>query len=122
MSAEPRSVVLARIVWILAGLLVVIAVGLHIFQSIHSSQFRFTTPYQAVLLSNGISAVAVGIPTTRFQFLPDTIDGPAVVATRAQVRIAAEACTVLDRRGGVIKSTKAIHLGGSKDRPVSVRP
>jgi hypothetical protein len=53
MSAEPRSLVLVRIVWILAGLLVVIAAGLHIFQSIHTSQFRFTTAYQAVLLSNG---------------------------------------------------------------------
>ena len=53
MSDEPRSLGLGRIVWILAGLLVLIAAGLHIFHGIRGSSIRFSTPYQAVLLTNG---------------------------------------------------------------------
>jgi hypothetical protein len=53
MNDEPRSLGLGRIVWILAGLLVVVAACLHIFHDIHGSSIRFSTPYQAVLLTNG---------------------------------------------------------------------
>jgi small nuclear ribonucleoprotein (snRNP)-like protein len=53
MSDESRSVGLGRVVWILAGLLFVVAAGLYISQSVRSSTVRFTTPYQAVLLTNG---------------------------------------------------------------------
>ena len=44
---------LSRIVWIFAGLLVAIAVGLHLFHTLHKPVIQFTTPYQAVLLTNG---------------------------------------------------------------------
>jgi hypothetical protein len=53
MNDEPRSIGLGGIVWILAGLLVVLAAGLHIFHSIHTASIRFSTPYQAILLTNG---------------------------------------------------------------------
>ena len=53
MSDEARSLGLSRIIWILAGLLVVAAAGVHIFHSIRGSSIRFNTPYQAVLLTNG---------------------------------------------------------------------
>jgi hypothetical protein len=53
MSDEPRGLGLGRSVWILAGLLVVVAAGQHIFHNIHGSSIRFSTPYQAVLLTNG---------------------------------------------------------------------
>jgi small nuclear ribonucleoprotein (snRNP)-like protein len=53
MDDEPRSFGLGRLVWILAGVLVVVAAGLHIFHSIRGSSIRFNTPYQAILLTNG---------------------------------------------------------------------
>jgi hypothetical protein len=53
MSDEPRRFGLGRIIWILAGLLVVVAVGLHIYRYIRGPAVRFSTPYQAVLLTNG---------------------------------------------------------------------
>jgi hypothetical protein len=53
MSDEPRRFGLGRIIWILAGLLVAVAVGLHIHGYIRGPAVRFTTPYQAVLLTNG---------------------------------------------------------------------
>ena len=53
MSDEPKGFGLVRVVWILAGLLVAIASGFHIFHSLHKRSIQFTTPYQAVLLTNG---------------------------------------------------------------------
>ena len=53
MSSESRGIGLLQAVWILAGILVVVAVGFHVFHSIHGSSVRFSTPYQAVLLTNG---------------------------------------------------------------------
>ena len=53
MSNGPRSVGWAEVTWILAGLLVAVASGMHIFHSIRTSTVRFSTPYQAVLLTNG---------------------------------------------------------------------
>ncbi len=53
MSDEPRSFGLSRIVWILAGILVVVAAGLHIFHALRTPSVKFSTPYQAVLLTNG---------------------------------------------------------------------
>ena len=44
---------LIQVVWLLAGLLVAAAAGLHISYTVRSSSIRFTTPYQAVLLTNG---------------------------------------------------------------------
>jgi hypothetical protein len=53
MSDEPKIIGLARAVWILAGLLVVVAAGIHIIRGFRATSIQFTTPYQAVLLTNG---------------------------------------------------------------------
>jgi hypothetical protein len=53
MNKESRGIGLLQVVWILAGLLVAVAAGFHLFHSIHGSSVRFSTPYQAVLLTNG---------------------------------------------------------------------
>jgi hypothetical protein len=53
MGNESRGIGLVHVVWILAGLLVAVAAGLHIFHIIRGSSIRFSTPYQAVLLTNG---------------------------------------------------------------------
>src|SRR5437899_2184278 len=53
MSDEPRGASLGRAIWILAGLLVAVAAGFHIFRSLHKRSIQFPTPYQAVLLTNG---------------------------------------------------------------------
>ncbi len=42
-----------QLVWIIAGVLVIIAAGWHIARNLSSSSIQFTTPYQAVLLTNG---------------------------------------------------------------------
>jgi hypothetical protein len=53
MGNGSRGIGLVQLIWILAGLLVAVAAGFHIFHSIRSSSIRFDTPYQAVLLTNG---------------------------------------------------------------------
>jgi hypothetical protein len=53
MRKESRGIGLVQIVWILAGLLVAVAAGFHISRTIYTSPIRFTTPYQAILLTNG---------------------------------------------------------------------
>ena len=53
MSNESRGIGLVQFVWILTGLLVAVAAGIHIFHSTRGSSIRFSTPYQAVLLTNG---------------------------------------------------------------------
>ena len=53
MGEEPRGISLVRVLWSLAGLLVAVAVGFHIFHSVPDSSIHFSTPYQAVLLTNG---------------------------------------------------------------------
>lgn len=40
-------------VWVAAGLLVIVAAGWYIVDHLRSSSVEFTTPYQAVLLTNG---------------------------------------------------------------------
>lgn len=52
MSDEPRSFGVGRIIWILAGVLVVVALGLHIYRCLRGPAIHFNTPYQAVLLTN----------------------------------------------------------------------
>lgn len=43
-----------QVIWALAGLLVIVAAGFHIFFTVHNSRpVKFTTEYQAVLLTNG---------------------------------------------------------------------
>jgi hypothetical protein len=53
MTKNQRGIGLVQVVWILAGLLVIVAAGWHIVRHIRSSDVEFTTPYQAVLLTNG---------------------------------------------------------------------
>ena len=53
MGNESRGFGLVQVVWILAGFLVALAAGFHIFHSSRSSSVHFSTPYQAVLLANG---------------------------------------------------------------------
>lgn len=49
-----RGASVLHAVWILAGLLVIAAAGLYIFSAVRDSRaVKFTTPYQAILLSNG---------------------------------------------------------------------
>ncbi len=53
MPIESRGLLAAKLAWILAGLLVAVLAGLHIFLALRPSSVQFTTPYQAVLLTNG---------------------------------------------------------------------
>jgi hypothetical protein len=53
MSDESRGIGLVQLVWVIAGLMVALAAGLYIFHSFRNSSVQFTTPYQAVLLTNG---------------------------------------------------------------------
>lgn len=52
MGNGSRGIGLVQVVWILAGLLVAVAAGFHIFHSIRTSSVKFSTPYQAILLTN----------------------------------------------------------------------
>jgi hypothetical protein len=51
--SKQRGMALVQVVWILAGLFVIAAAALHIVYEVRSSAPAFTTPYQAVLLTNG---------------------------------------------------------------------
>ena len=53
MTNEGKSLGVTKLVWIVAGLLVAVLAGLHIFFALHPSPVRFSSPYQAVLLTNG---------------------------------------------------------------------
>ena len=53
MRNESRGIGLVQVVWILAGIMAAVAAGFYIFHSVHSPSIQFTTPYQAVLLTNG---------------------------------------------------------------------
>lgn len=48
-----RGIALVQAVWVVAGILVIIAAGWHLVGHMRSSSVEFTTPYQAVLLTNG---------------------------------------------------------------------
>jgi len=53
MTRDQRGFGLIQIIWTLAGALVIVAAALHIAGQLQSSVVKFSTPYQAVLLSNG---------------------------------------------------------------------
>ena len=53
MRDNERGISLVPVIWILIGLLVLAALGVHLYLSIYGKPIRFTTPYQAVLLTNG---------------------------------------------------------------------
>lgn len=44
---------MVQIVWLVAGILVVLAVGCHMVRHIWGSHVKFQTPFQAILLTNG---------------------------------------------------------------------
>ena len=51
--SNQRGIALVQTVWVVAGLLVIVAAGWHLMRESKSSSVEFTTPYQAVLLTNG---------------------------------------------------------------------
>ena len=53
MRNNERGISLVAVVWILVGLLVFVALGVHFYYAIRGSSIHFSTPFQAVLLSNG---------------------------------------------------------------------
>ena len=53
MKQKQRGFGLVQFVWLLAGILVVVAAAWHIVRLSRSAAVEFSTPYQAVLLTNG---------------------------------------------------------------------
>ncbi len=53
MTSNQRGIAVVVIVWIVAGLLVIAAAAWNIMGTIRHPSVQFTTPYQAVLLTNG---------------------------------------------------------------------
>src|ERR1700741_1057634 len=53
MTSNQRGVLPVHLVWIVAGILVIAAASWQIARNLRSSSVEFTTPYQAVLLTNG---------------------------------------------------------------------
>jgi hypothetical protein len=53
MTNNQRGIGLVQTVWVLAGLLVAIAAAWHIVRQVRGAAVEFSTPYQAVLLTNG---------------------------------------------------------------------
>jgi hypothetical protein len=53
MSRNQQGIALVQVAWLVAGLLVLAAATLHIAYTVRNSSITFSTPYQAVLLSNG---------------------------------------------------------------------
>jgi hypothetical protein len=53
MTNKQRGIGLVHAVWILAGLLVIVVAAWDIVRHIRGSEIEFTTPFQAVLLTNG---------------------------------------------------------------------
>jgi hypothetical protein len=53
MTSNQRGIGLVQVVWLLAGLLAIAALGWHLVRQVRRSAIQFTTPYQAILLSNG---------------------------------------------------------------------
>lgn len=50
---DQRGVAFVQILWVLAALLVIAAVGWHVIDRLSDTPVKFPTPYQAVLLTNG---------------------------------------------------------------------
>ncbi len=53
MTKTQRGIALVQAIWVLAGILVIVAAVWHIVGHNRGSSVQFPTPYQAVLLSNG---------------------------------------------------------------------
>ncbi len=53
MGENQRGVGVVQVVWVVAGLLVIVAAGMFIVGRVRARDVEFPTPYQAILLSNG---------------------------------------------------------------------
>jgi len=53
MTTGGRRPDVVKLVWVLAGLLVAALAGLHLYLALRPAATQFSTPYQAVLLTNG---------------------------------------------------------------------
>ena len=53
MNREQRGTSVIHLIWGVAGILVIILAGHHLVHSWRRAPVKFTTPYQAVLLTNG---------------------------------------------------------------------
>ncbi|MGA8367488.1 MAG: hypothetical protein ACLQMT_07505 [Candidatus Acidiferrales bacterium] len=53
MKNKQRGIAVVRVIWIVAGILVIVAAGCYIARQIRGTSVKFGTPYQAVLLTNG---------------------------------------------------------------------
>jgi hypothetical protein len=53
MGENQRGVGVVQVVWVVAGLLVIVAAGMFIVGRARARDVEFPTPYQAILLSNG---------------------------------------------------------------------
>lgn len=53
MKSNQRGIVVVQVVWIAAGLFVLAAAAWHLVGHGRDSSIQFTTPYQAILLTNG---------------------------------------------------------------------
>lgn len=53
MTNNQRGIGLVQVIWIVAGVLAIVAAAWHMVGNMRDSSVRFSTPYQAVLLTNG---------------------------------------------------------------------
>jgi hypothetical protein len=53
MTKDQRGIAIVQVIWIIAGILVIAVAVWHIIDQRRDSAMEFSTPYQAVLLSNG---------------------------------------------------------------------
>jgi hypothetical protein len=53
MNKKQRGISAVQLIWIVAGLLVIVLAGHHLFRAWRKPSVQFSTPYQAVLLTNG---------------------------------------------------------------------
>jgi hypothetical protein len=53
MTNNHRGIGLVQVIWILAGFLAIVTAGWHMVGNMRDSSVHFSTPYQAVLLTNG---------------------------------------------------------------------
>jgi hypothetical protein len=53
MDKKQHGIILVQVVWLIAGVLIIATAAWHLLEQARSPDTSFTTPYQAVLLSNG---------------------------------------------------------------------
>jgi hypothetical protein len=111
--------VLLKVVWILAGLVVVAAATYHLVSHVRESKFAFTTPYQAVLLVNG--SVYFGHLQNYSSRYPILVDVYYVVSqTNPETK---QTSNVLVKRGKELHAPDRMYLNPSEIvfvEPVSV--